>query len=702
MAGNPKPSLGQRLRRAASILISDGANGWFTPNDPFIPQAPPEQVDGRQFQYGVGANLGTTPKSESTALRAVTFHQLRWLAESTEVLRTYIETRKDKICAMDWDWRVIGAPSSESRKDPRVQWLRKFYRKPDGVHTFDSWLRMMQEDLIVLDAPAHHMKRDSQGRILAIEQVDGATIKPLINDLGRVPPAPKAAYMHTLYGMAAIYYSTDDLLYFPRNPRVDTLYGFGPVEQVQVYANMAIRRQMQQLGYFTEGNMPEGMIPVQGTAEQVLKFQKIWDAGEIDRQKIGRIKFVPADSATKFIPFKEPVIASEFDELLARVFAFVMGEEPTPFIKQVNRATAEQANESAQTSGVNVQVRHIKTWLDVQAQDYHGFPDIEAYVVPTKETNPEKVTARVVALTAAGIMSTDEARDEEGLDGPAPAHVPAPAPPKVQEEKPDLPTPVGRLSRADVFNAKRSRVVAQAHEGQIADLSLAWLQRAAQIAADAVVDQMTKVQRAEGEDWAEAIDFEDAKFLCAITPPLETVWQSSANIALGTTGAKVKIGFRDEAAEFARSRGAFLVGKYVDPETGDILPAKREAYRIDDLCRDSMRRTFEQATQGSWTTEKIAQTLQEDHAFSRNRSLAIATTEIVNADEQGKLAGWEASGLNLEKSSLLGSNENHGANDLDNAAQGWIPIQRAFSSGDMAPPYHPHCYCSTVARSVKK
>lgn len=706
MAETSKPGI---IERAAKFAVSGLFPDWFGPNEPLSPVAPAQAVEGRQFDIGVGANMQVTPKQETTALRAMTFPQLRWLAESTEVLRAVIETRKDKICGMDWGFRIIGDDGRKSKDDERIQWLRKFYRRPDGRNSFKTWLRQVQEDLIVLDAPAIYVRRDSKGRILAFEQIDGATIKPLMDHLGRIPPAPTASFQQTLKGMSAIFYSTDDLQYRPRNVRIHSMYGFGPVEQIQVYCNMAIRRQMQQLGYFTEGNMPEGIIPIQGTAEQVEKFQRIWDAGEIGGQKVGKVRFVPADNASKFIPLKDPLLADAFDEWMARITCYVLSEDPTPFLKQVNRATAEQSRENAQSDGLNVQVAWVKDLLDEQVQEYLGFEDIEAYVVPAKETDPAKVTERVVKLVTAGVLDIEQACEIEGIeyrpDAPRAGQQAAQAAEYASEVEAPAQAPAARVQRADAIHAfKLSRQKADARIPGASEAVYAWFQSAADKGADAILNHMTQTTRADmgALAWVDALDFGEDAFMDIFAPALADIWGESANIALGTVGIDYKIGFLSESAQFARERSAWLVGKYIDPITGDILPAIRPAYRVTDACRAQIRTTIEQATLENWSTEKIAADLRDSHAFSRARSLAIATEEFTSADEAGKFAGIAATGIPMEKSSLLASNENHGPDDIANAEQGWIPAEIAFQSGHMHPTYHIGCKCMAVYRSAKK
>jgi hypothetical protein len=708
MAGNPKPGIIQRMYEASLHIIGKDTPTWFDPGNPLssvVGNA--TSVEGRQFDFQPNTNALTTPKSEkpSSANRSVAFPELRWLADQVEILRLVIETRKDQVCGMDWDFRVIG---SKDKADPRIVWLRKFFRKPDGIHEMRTWIRMLIEDLNVIDAPALHVIRDGANPelILGFEQVDGATIKPLMDEWGRLPQGfdadgkPFAAYAQVLKGMQAVHYSTLDMIYKPRNPRIHSVYGYSPVEQILTYANTAVRRQLQQLGYFTEGNMPEGFVPVHGTAAQVQQFQKIWDAGEVEGQKIGRIRFIPADTASKFVPFKDAVLADAFDEWMARIVCYAFSQEPTPFMKAVNRATAETARDQSLKEGVAVQVQWIKDLLDDLIQNYLELPDCEVFVTPSQETDPLKLGAYIEGLTQGPnpIMRVDEARDLLGLDGDAPIAPTAPTP-----EPPTAAQPAQEVAHvhrvAQILDTRKTRALATRHETAITDSVFGYFQKTAKRAAQEIGESLHRVQR-DDKAAADLFDFQDDDFLKAVGPSIENIYGDSAGIALDATGAGVKIGFKAESAEWAKDRGAWLVGKSVN-EDGEIVEAIRPEYRVSDLCRQSIRDVTAQATEESWTTPKIVETLQNDHAFSRSRAQTIASTEIVNADEQGKLAGWKASGLNLQKRSILGSNENHGPDDIENAAEGWIPVENTFQSGAESPPYHPNCRCVSVARSVK-
>jgi hypothetical protein len=291
---------------------------WFGPLAPITPLAPP-QVSGRQWDYPSGYNLATTPR----IYESVSFQTLRGLAEGYDLLRLVIETRKDQVARVVWN---IGPRNKQPGNDPRLAALRQFFMRPDGLHTFGDWLRLLLEELFVIDAPALYLQRDRAGRLAALLPLDGATIKPVIDDWGRTPQ-PYAengetvypvAYQQVLKGYPAVDYSLRDVIYRPRNIRVNHAYGFSPVEQIITSVNIALRRQMYLLDYFTQGNIPDSLIgvPENWTPDQIASYQKYWDAyfdGDLGRRR--RAKFVPGGVAKTFIQTKEPDLKGPFDRV---------------------------------------------------------------------------------------------------------------------------------------------------------------------------------------------------------------------------------------------------------------------------------------------------------------------------------------------------------------------------------------------------
>ena len=170
-----------RLTAATRYVITGaGPESWFGPQQPLAPQAPPE-VKGRQWDYPFGVNLNYVPRSDNL----LSFGELRTLADALPLLRTVIETRKDQIAALNWTIRprISGGVGAASRCGA----LRAFLAMPDRRHDFSTWLRMLVEDMLVIDAATIYPRYARSGAVYSLDVIDGATIKPLIGEDGRSP-----------------------------------------------------------------------------------------------------------------------------------------------------------------------------------------------------------------------------------------------------------------------------------------------------------------------------------------------------------------------------------------------------------------------------------------------------------------------------------------------------------------------------------
>ncbi len=349
-----------RMRVAPIAGASGPGAGWFGPAVPMPPGAPKE-VAGRQFDFPPGFNLQTRPR----AYEPIGFWELRALADNYDLIRLLIETRKDQLARLEW---VIRARDGKgSAHDPRIAALQNFFARPDGETTWEAWLRTLIEDVLVIDAPTLWCERTRAGYLAALHPIDGATVKRVIDDWGRTPKPPLPAYQQVLHGLPAVDYTANDLLYRPRNMRVHKVYGFSPVEQILVTVNIALRRQVFQLQYYTEGNVPEALIgaPENWTPDQIERFQQYWDgvhAGNTGERR--RAKFVPGGVAKTFIPTKEPDLTGATDEWLARVACFAFSVSPQPFVRMMNRATADSAQSAAEGEGLKPLQNWVKGLVD--------------------------------------------------------------------------------------------------------------------------------------------------------------------------------------------------------------------------------------------------------------------------------------------------------------------------------------------------
>ena len=280
---------------------------------------------------------------------------------------------------------------------------------------------MIVEDMLVIDAATIFPRKTLGGKLYSLEPIDGATIKRVIDDTGRTPMAPQPAYQQVLKGMNAVDYSRDELIYKPRNPRTNKIYGYSPVEQVIMTVNIALRRQLHQLQYYTEGNVPEALIgvPPEWNPDQISQFQDYFDSlleGNTAARR--HAKFIPA--GVNLMDTKAQALKDDYDEWLARIICYAFSIEPTAFVKQQNRATAETAREQALTEGL----APLMTWVvDLMNQiiiKWFGLTDVTFAWEDETSVDP-LVQAQINQIyIAAKVLTPDEVRIDLGKEAMSP------------------------------------------------------------------------------------------------------------------------------------------------------------------------------------------------------------------------------------------------------------------------------------------
>ena len=405
------PSLFQRLAAAARYAISGvSPDGWFGPQQPLSPQAPPE-VKGRQWDYPFGVNLSYVPR----ATGGISFAELRALADALPLLRAVIETRKDQIAGLSYAVRARD-PAGAQDAQARIRSALDFLARPDRRHAFAAWLRMLLEDMLVIDAACLYPRFTRDGSLYSLDVIDGSTITPLIGEDGRSPEAPDPAYQQILHGVPAADFSSDELLYLPRNVRSHRLYGMSPVEQIALTVNIALRRDAATLDYYRTGSAPDAFatLPKEWTVDQIRQFQDYFDAlmsGNSARRRM--MKFMPADF--RLIEARQPPLKDQYDEWLARVICYAFSVPASAFVSQVNRATSETLRLQATQEGLVPLKAWIKGALDQVIQVYLGEPDLEFIWVGDDAVDPLQQAQTLNILVGAGIKTREEARADLGL-----------------------------------------------------------------------------------------------------------------------------------------------------------------------------------------------------------------------------------------------------------------------------------------------
>lgn len=411
---------GRRLRDTIDV--------WFGPDLPLPVSAPPGTAP-RTTDYPVAYNVNVQPRT----LEAISFAQMRSLSDSFDLVRLCIETRKDQVSRVPWSFRMKQSQGNKTpgngRKAPlsaederRIEELTAFFSCPDGEHSWQQWIRLFVEDLLVLDAPALAPLATADGalwspgkKLYALEVIDGATIARKIDAMGRTPAPPAVAYQQILKGLPAVNFTADQLVYRPRNVRAHKFFGFSPVEQIILTINIGLRRQMHLLNFYTEGNVPEAIVqtPKEWSADQISEFQEWFDsalAGNSARRR--RITFVPECGEIQFT--RDPMLKDELDEWITRIVCYAFGLSPQQFVAVMNRATAETSVEQAAAEGLLPILCYLADTINSIVQRYFGYNDVEFVWEQDRTLNPLEQAKIDEIYVRAGVLSIDEVREQLG------------------------------------------------------------------------------------------------------------------------------------------------------------------------------------------------------------------------------------------------------------------------------------------------
>lgn len=406
-------SLAKRITQAVTYGLS---GGFFSPQLPLQPQH--QETAGRRFDYVAGYNISTQPRRDS----GISFALLRTFAANYDLLRILIEKRKDQITNFDWSIvpkdEAVAAGEDPKKLEENAAAAQKFLNFPDGRQKWNTWLRSIIEDMLVLDAiavwPVYQGKK-----LLRLETVDPATIKLVIDESGRQPEPPFPAYQQVLHGIPTADFLKDELLYFISNPASYRVYGLSKVEQIVVTVQIGLRRELSQLMFFTEGNVPAALagVPETWNPTQIAQLQSAFDdilSGDLGARR--KLHFIPGKIDVKELKSEDAILKGEFDEWIMRVMCYTFGVPPTPFTKQVNRATAFTAQEEARDEGLGPQLTFLKSLMDAIITQGLKLEGIEFKWSMEAENDPETQSSIDDKMLRNGSRSIDELRQRDGLD----------------------------------------------------------------------------------------------------------------------------------------------------------------------------------------------------------------------------------------------------------------------------------------------
>jgi hypothetical protein len=429
----------------------------FGPGLPITPGAinplrPDGRPDPRRFEYQVAQNINVTET------RLISFKTLRAAADQIDILRRCVEVTKSKLSGLDWDI-VLGSDASEKiaaesggdhvramakareKYTDEINRVREFWENPDRANglTFTDWLMIAAEETLVIDALAIFPQPTVGGDLYGLQILDGATIKPLIDDRGMRPISPAPAYQQILYGFPRSEFSAnaddpaadgeftaDDLAYMVRNRRTTSVYGYSPVERALPLADIYLRRQQWIRAEYTDGVMPDLMFTTDaewGTNPDLLRaYENILNddlAGQTEQRK--RARLLP----TGLTPISNEGYGEKFkdtlDDYLITSICGHFGVQPaeigfSPKGGLGGAGFQEGQAENAEAIGIQPLANWYSKMITNLSYAYLGMPRELEFKLMTSKRLDNEANARKsqIEVTSAG-KTINERRSELGL-----------------------------------------------------------------------------------------------------------------------------------------------------------------------------------------------------------------------------------------------------------------------------------------------
>lgn len=183
-----------------------------------------------------------------------------------------------------------------------------------------------------------------------------------------------------------------------------------------------------------------------------------------------------------------------------------------------------------------------------------------------------------------------------------------------------------------------------------------------------------------------------------VDPFLTAIAIDSARLTasqLGLFDKDVLALMRARAKDWAELRAAELVSMRI---VDGVLVANPDArWQILESTREMIARDVNAALREGLSPQELANRIEESAAFSEQRAIMVARTEMALADSAGTMEGFRASPDVVGKRWLTAQDDKVSEECLESEDAGAIKLEEGFPpNGLTEPPNHPNCRCAIV------
>lgn len=199
----------------------------------------------------------------------------------SEVVRACVDTLVELVCGVNWAirakdeeharWLRSRKPSEYQDQKRRIEWLEKFFRRPNPYERLGQFHRKILKDLLIYDALAYEIvSTDYQGRRLPLElgAIAAETIEIETDDAGN-----PVRYWQSYNVLRETEFEHHEIAYAMLNPCTWSPYGNSPIETAYVSIASDLNANRYNAAYFEKNGIPPALLAVMGLGS--AEFRKL-------------------------------------------------------------------------------------------------------------------------------------------------------------------------------------------------------------------------------------------------------------------------------------------------------------------------------------------------------------------------------------------------------------------------------------------
>ena len=374
---------------------------------------------------------------------SVSFEVLRRAASSVHVVRICINVLKEKVTKTKWSIQPIDPLKKVDEK--KIKEIEAFFKSPNPNDTFRTLMDKVVEDLLVLDSVAIEKVRDNSGKLVRIDYVDAASIRPVMDDHGNqdiVIPVTDAegetndlpvSYVQVVdsnpyggreSGTVVALWPKKDFILFHQHPQGSMAYygyGLSPIEGVLAVVANILNADNYNGAYFEEGSFPPMIVHMKGQmGQRELNSLRTYLYNELEG-KYYRPAIVSGEGDMEVHDLKElnrrDMQFMEYMKFMSTLLSAAYGLSPQDIglIEDVNRSTSETMKDLSQAKGYGSILSLFEEIFNQEILlNEFGVDDLEFKFVSTDTIDPQIASQIHKTYVEAGLMTINEIRKETG------------------------------------------------------------------------------------------------------------------------------------------------------------------------------------------------------------------------------------------------------------------------------------------------